>query len=699
MLAVQTNLPNFLLGQRQFVIPIYQRTYSWTTEQCSQLWIDVLNAARHTSVRSHFIGSVVYIHAGQYDNPLSGMPQVLVIDGQQRLTTLSLLLIALKNAIAGAKEPVGIVPEQIGQYLHNPYVEGESRYKLLLTQSDKETFKRLADDLPDLPEASPRLLQNLKFFADEIRKTTVPLADIFRGIGKLMLVDIALDRQHDNPQLIFESLNSTGLDLSQTDLIRNYVLMGLEPDKQNHLYTSYWHPLEKNFAGSGWFDLFVRDYLIMQTGTIPNLQDIYKMFKLFAEARRGEGVSIEQVVIELFRYSNYFSHMAKETEPDAVLRAGFKTLNHLRVDTARPFLLRAYADYETGVLSKNDFAKILRIVESYVFRRAVCSIPTNSHNKTFTTLYSEIDAANYVESIAAALLSKESYRRFPGDSEFVVALKTRDVYNFRPRNYLLELLENYDRRELVNAENYTIEHIMPQNPNLRQEWRNDLGVSWKEIQARLVHTIGNITLTQYNSELNDRPFSEKRDLPTEGFRNSPLYLNAGIGQLDVWDEAAIETRASRLAERATRIWDLPKVSDVALERYKIIKSRSVDEETTLDASLAPLAVGLRPLFDELAKRIQNLDSTVQVVPRKLYVAFALNSNIVCAVPQMGKIRLFLNIPFNAVSDAKGLCRDISEIGHWGTGDTEVSLASHASLDDVMALVKQAYEWQIAPDAL
>lgn len=565
MKASEINLLKFLKQPNQFVIPIYQRTYSWTLKQCEQLWRDVMRVAKDEERSGHFVGSIVYIESGLYQ--VASVPQLLVIDGQQRLTTVSLMLSALGKALGkSTSDEIDITRRKLeNYYLFNNEEEGNDRYKLLLTQSDRETFIRLIEsrELPD--EASKRVIENYQYFESQIQKSSITLDTLYQGIGKLFIVNIALDRDHDNPQLIFESLNSTGLDLSQADLIRNYVLMGLPTKEQEKIYDSYWFPMEERFeeAGQeGQFDRFMRDYLTLKsrTGAIPKISDVYNSFKTYIE--RNNKTSIAHLMQDVYRYSKHYACLALGQEPDKELNDALQDISTLRVDVAYPFLLEVYEDYVQGELTKSEFLEILRLIESYVFRRAICGIPTNSMNKTFATLGREIDREHYLESVKLALVRKESYKRFPTDQEFQQEFLVKDIYNFRSRLYLLRKLENFKRsKELVNPENYTVEHILPQNPRLSAKWQEDLGANWKEIQAKYLHTIGNLTLTGYNPEYSDRPFQEKRDVDG-GFKVSPLFLNQGLGQLERWSEAEIQSRAEKLTDWALQIWKFPNIESI-----------------------------------------------------------------------------------------------------------------------------------------
>lgn len=685
MKADEANLLRFMNGPKQFIIPIYQRTYSWTLKECKQLWEDIIEAGKNDKISSHFLGSIVYVEKGLYQ--ISTIPKLLLIDGQQRLTTISLLLSALTKVL---KSPInGMSSDKLkNYYLINRDEEKEKRYKLILTKSDKETLFKVIDLKELSDEDSQRIKENHEFFAKQISGDNIE--EVLSGLNKLIIIDISLDRERDNPQLIFESLNSTGLELTQADLIRNFVLMGLEKHEQDNLYNDYWSPMEKSFGYakySALFDRFMRDYLTIKTGAIPNIQDVYSAFKLYAQNFKD----IKELVADIYKYSKYFVNIALEKEQDNEIKAVFSDINTLKVDVSYPFLLQVYEDYKQEKITKEEFMQILRYVESYVFRRAICGIPTNSLNKTFANFYKEIKPENYLESFKAALLLKDSYRRFPRDEEFKEQLIIKDVYNFRSRNYLLRKLENHNRKELVNVESYTIEHIMPQNENLSDEWKQELGENWKEIHDKYLHTIGNLTLTGYNPELSDKPFKEKRDMEG-GFAYSPIRLNQSLAKLEHWNEQEILNRAKILSDLALQIWNCPELDKEILNKYKVAKKEKPEKTYTIkDHPHLTEGEAMRPLFEELRKRILNLDSSVKEEILKLYIAYKTTTNFVDIVPQKNRLRLSLNMQFDEVNDPKEICKDVTGKGRWGNGDVEVGISKFEELDYIMLLIKQAFD--------
>src|SRR5579872_2060089 len=371
MKATEASLLEFLKKAPQFVIPIYQRTYSWTERECLQLWEDIVRTGRNDKVPVHFIGSIVYVERGLYQ--VSSQSPLLVIDGQQRLTTVTLLIEALSRSLGEGEILDGFSAKKLrSYYLLNLLEEGERRYKLLLSQTDKTSLIALLDQQPLPHDLSIRVEANFEFFRQKLAATKNELDVVCKGLAKLVIVDISLNRDQDNPQLIFESLNSTGRELSQADLIRNFILMGLEPELQARLYRQYWRPMEVAFGQEAYaaqFDAFMRHYLTVKTGDIPNVREVYEAFKDYARLSAATGM--EALVADIRTFADYFCAMALGAEKDPELRAAFQDIRELRVDVAYPLLLELYQDYVGHVLSKEDFLKVARLVESYVFRRSV----------------------------------------------------------------------------------------------------------------------------------------------------------------------------------------------------------------------------------------------------------------------------------------------------------------------------------------
>ncbi|GAA8152570.1 hypothetical protein NP05234_02600 [Helicobacter pylori] len=494
--------------EKQFVIPIYQRVYSWEKEQCKQLWDDIIKTGGNDQIEGHFIGSIVFVHDSIYT---TNHNELLIIDGQQRLTTITLLFIALRNYLNDEDEFLEKFSCQKIQnrYLINSDEKGDKRFKLILSEPDRDTLLSLIDENRRKPsEPSLKIMENFKLFEERIRKNTDKLETIFKGLDKLMVVEISLERNKDNPQLIFESMNSTGKDLTQTDLIRNYILMGLEPEKQEIFYKKYWRAMEENFKqNETLFNQFVRHYLTIKTREIPNINKVYEAFKRYQQER---GIETEALLQDLQKYCGFFCQIAFKKEADKDLNKALGFLVDLEMDVIYPLLLELYSDYSDGVLSKQDFISIIYLIESYICRRAVCGLGTNSLNKIFPFVTKKINKDQYLESIKAYFGCLTEKQRFPNNDEFKKLFITIDFYNFQKREYFFERLENFERKERVYTHEYTIEHIMPQT--LTKEWERDLGGNFQAIHDKYLHTIGNLTLTGYNTEYSNRSFQEKRDI-------------------------------------------------------------------------------------------------------------------------------------------------------------------------------------------
>ena len=691
MKALEKHLLEFLRKPGQFVIPIYQRTYSWTDRECNQLWNDILRTGKDEKKSPHFIGSIVYIEKGTYQH--SSVPSLLVIDGQQRLTTVSLIIEALARSIGSMEPSKGFSSKKLRDYyLLNPGEEGEDYYKLILTQTDKKSLLALIDQKSWPPDHSIRIKENFEFFEKKIKDLDSDIQSICKGLEKLIIVDISLNRDQDKPQLIFESMNSTGRELSQADLIRNFILMGLEPKHQTKLYEHHWRPMEVAFgqeAYSDYFDPFMRDYLTIKTKEIPNVKKVYEAFKEYA--RRTEK-GIDALVADIHTFADYYCAIALNKETNKSLKDAFSDLRELKVNVSYPFLLKVYHDYKNSLLSVTDFENIVRLVESYVFRRAVCNIPTNSLNKTFATFGRSIKENCYLESIKAHFLLQSSYRRFPKDDEFFREIQVRDLYNFRSRSYWLRKLENYNRKERVDVNEYTIEHILPQNENLSQEWKQALGSEWEQIQEKYLHTLGNLTLTGYNSEYKDKFFTDKKEMKG-GFKESPLRVNEGLRHIETWGEKEIKERAKQLAKRAITVWPVPSLSLEVLDNYRPKKQQAEKSSYSIDNHLYLNREPTKSLFETFQKAVLALDPCVQEGILKHYIAYKAEKIFVYVKPKSQRLRLFLGLQIYELHDPKKISKDASH-RHYGSCETEVNLNSLEELPYIMGLVRQALEKQI-----
>ena len=562
MKAGETSLQKLLNTSRQFIVPIFQRNYSWEKPQFKQLWKDILRASKFINRQTHFIGSIVYIDLG---TPAGRPQQLSLIDGQQRLTTLSLLLCALKRYILDNNIHSDLVKvnKLTNQFLLNSDESGNDRYKLLLNSQDRETFIKLLEQTDfTLLNSSIRIKNCYDYFCEQLQTGKFSADTIFTGILNLSLVSISLDKNTDNPQLIFESMNSTGKDLSQADLLRNYLLMDLSTNEQNYLYTTYWRPMEQSFGQYAYlekFDYFIRDFLTIKQGKICKISDVYEQFKRYYA---NLNTSKEAILQDLFMYAKYYTAMELNGENDTDLAKIWQQLRAIDSHISYPFLMQLYRDYTEHKLAKSDFIAIVKIIISYIVRRAICEMPANSLNKLFATLYNLIDKKDYVNSVVKQFILQNTYRAFPTDYQVREKLQTKDMYHFRLKNYILENLENYYHKEPINLakDKYTVEHILPQSTDLKMAWQQMLGKNWQEVQKVYLHTLGNLTITGYNSEMSNKSFEEKVN-NAGGFKYSHLRLNAYIANCPVWNKDTIKKRTSLLTDLILQIWQYPSFED------------------------------------------------------------------------------------------------------------------------------------------
>ncbi|GAA7065869.1 DUF262 and DUF1524 domain-containing protein [Helicobacter pylori] len=524
-------------------------------------------------------------------------------------------------------------------------------------------------------------MENFKLFKEWVSNTN-KLETIFKGLEKLTIVWIALEKGKDDPQLIFESMNSKGMELAQTDLIRNYIVMETETEKQEGFYNKYWRAMEENFKQNEkqdkkLFDRFVRHYLTIKTREIPNINKVYVALK---DYRQKEGIGIEDLLKDLQKYCGYFCQIKFKKEADKDLNKALGFLVDLEMDVIYPLLLELYSDYSDGVLSKDDFRRSIALIESYICRRAVCGLGTNSLNKVFPSFTKHIQKDEYFKSLKAHFGSLTEKQRFPNNDEFKKLFITIDFYHFKKNEYFFGRLENFDTKEPVDTKGLTIEHIMPQK--LNEEWERDLGENFQEIHDKYLHTIGNLTLTGYNSEYSNKSFQEKRDMEG-GFKDSPLRLNRSLRDLKSFGEKEIEERASDLADWALKIWTYPKLDLETLKAY--------------DLSSYKFSSDSRELFDILREKIKAFDERITENFMKHYITYKHGTIFVSIVPLKYELNLYLKMDFSELQDEieeKLKIRDVSKTGHWGVGDVEVKLETKENIPYCLGLIKQALEKQM-----
>ena len=560
-------------AKKRFVIPVYQRNYDWKTENCKQLYDDLVKVVKKHR-NSHFFGSIVssYLPNGRYT-------EYLVIDGQQRLTTVSLLLLAMYNLIKEGRahpQTETMAQEILEDYLVDKHQPWETRIKLKPVKNDRAAFGKLFD-ANEKNDKNSNLTFNYEYFYNRIQKEEISIEELYDALFALEIINIELTSD-DDPQLIFESLNSTGVALSEGDKIRNFILMGLPSKLQNVYYEKYWNKIELCTR----YDVssFVRDYLSVKQQAIPSMNRVYVTFKAYVD---DIGCETEPLLKELLEYAQWYEILLKGSIPDKQLGACILRLNRLETTVTRPFFMEVLRLHDKEKLSIKDMRDIFLFTENYLFRRTICDLPTNTLNKIFLMLHREIvrydgTTDNYVEKFKYALLSKGERGRFPNDTEFEEAFSARQVYLMNSKNkvYILERFENYgtiedkDVYRHCDDGEYSIEHIMPQH--LTPSWIKALGSDYEQIHETWLHRIANLTLTGYNSKYSNSDFLDKRDM-RNGFNESGLRLNFWVSQQEKWTLVELEQRNALLMGKAMEIWAMPsttfKPAEKQLDSYTL----------------------------------------------------------------------------------------------------------------------------------
>lgn len=581
MKGSETKILDYMEGAKnRYVIPVYQRKYSWKEENCRQLFSDLEKVATQ-NLPSHFFGSVV--------TAISGNGAIIdhhIIDGQQRVTTVTLLLIAIVNLVRQGKvklRDADLADNIYETYLHSKWLK---EIKLWPVEGDRIALDKLFGDEGDFVPAS-QLTLNYKFFCNAILGSKVSVDELFGAISRLEIISITLG-EGDNAQLIFESLNSTGLALSEGDKIRNFILMGIPSKQQASFYKNFWLKIEECTKDN--VSAFVRDFLSIKQQATPRMDRVYPEFKAFVAT---DAFGMEPLLQDLLDYARLYERLlaCQSRFEDKKVRVQMDNclfrLERLEITATRPFLLEVLSMVQGGKLTEADALKIFLIVESFIFRRYICEIPSNGLNKLFVSLNREIlrydgTAADYVQKFIYALRSKTGSVRFPDDEEFRRDLELKQVYLLRARyrDYILERFENFGTKATVDVfrkldENeLSVEHIMPQT--LTDWWREHLGPDAEIIHQEWCHRLANLTLTAYNSELSNKPFYEKRDAPKFGYKASALKLNMKIVEKDAWGERDLEERNDELLDRATTIWELPATEFELVA--KELDSSTLDDE-------------------------------------------------------------------------------------------------------------------------
>lgn len=565
-------------SKKRFIIPVYQRNYDWKIENCKQLYDDLIQVIKNNS-KTHFFGSIVSVY-----EPSGRNTEFLIIDGQQRLTTMSLLFLAMYNLLEEKiiiSEDESLKDQIYEDFLVDKYQPQEKRMKLKPIKNDQKAFSKLFNSKDDYIKDS-NLTINYSYFYERIQKQEITIDELFDAICRLEIINITLNNE-DNPQLIFESLNSTGLDLSEGDKIRNYILMGLPKQKQDEYYEKYWNCIEKCTK----YDVssFIRDYLSVKQLVIPSQKKVYINFKKYVE---DSSLKIIEILEDLLSYAKRYNILLCEKTSSKELNSCINRLNRLETTVTRPFFLEVLRLYDENQINLNEVAEAFSITESYLFRRTICDLPTNALNKIFLLLNREImrydgTDSNYIEKLKFALLSKKDRARFPNDDDFSLMFTEKPIYQMNSKNkiYILERLENFGTLEdkdiyrHYDEGEYSIEHIMPQH--LTPAWIKELGDSYEEIHDTWLHRIANLTLTAYNSKYSNSTFVEKKTMKN-GFEDSGIRLNTYVSKKDKWTLAELRDRNDYLLKRALNIWAFPSTNYKPQEKQ--LDSYTLDDEAS-----------------------------------------------------------------------------------------------------------------------
>lgn len=580
MKGSEAMLLGFMEGaNNRYIIPVYQRKYDWKIENCSQLYEDLKKIARKNR-SSHFFGSIC-----SQVVPNGSKIEFHIIDGQQRLTTVTLLLLAMSNLVRDGRihsDEQDLNEQILQRFVIAPWAKKDDKIKLLPVRGDRDALLKLFGPVEDYDRSS-NLTINYQYFYDQLLREEITVDQLYEAINKLQIISVTLDAD-DDPQLIFESLNSTGLALSEGDKIRNYILMGLSPQIQEKFYDDYWAKIESCTLND--VSSFVRDYLSVKTLATPAMSNVYRDFKKYVEEA---DIPVEMLLSDLLKYARYYERLlscqggihSKELD-DCLYR-----MKRLEIVVTRPFFMEVFRLNQEQKLSAQEVQKVFEIVENYLFRRNICEVPTNALNKIFLNLNKEIyrydnTSVQYVDKLVYTLRSKKESGRFPDDDEFTKALETKAVYQMRGKYkaYLFERLENFGTIEAKDVYTqldnsvYTIEHIMPQH--LSPGWMESLGPNAEEIHSIWLHRLANLTLTGYNPSLSNNPFNEKRDAEKFGYKASGLRMNQKIAQKASWGLPELEERNAELLDYAKKIWSFPSTQFVPAE--KEFDSCTLDDE-------------------------------------------------------------------------------------------------------------------------
>lgn len=698
--ATKGSIINILGGNnRQFVIPVFQRDYKWTRKDCKQLWSDILRTGVQGVINNHFTGSIVYIEADQPGG--AAFQRWLVIDGQQRITTLTLLLVALRDHIRDSGwsgDENSPTPELIDDYyLKNAHQRGERQYRIILRRKDNATLRKFVDG-PGISEfdndVSELVVDAYRFFRSALNEENRDIDQVYRGVCRLNVVDVRLDRNIDDPQMVFESMNSTGVDLSQSDLVRNYLLMGLSESEQTRLYHKYWAKIESQFqASESAFDSFLRDYISLEHNLVRpiRMDRIYEEFKVYW--RPGNNKSVEGLLQNIVPVAHrYASFLGIGTTKESKI---FEAMSHGRaLSTTQAVLMMRFYDWHTkDQLLEKEFFDAVKLVESYLVRRAVLGLQTHSYWAVFAKIAHSIDSASVFSSFQAELARLRDNYHFPTNEKFKRGLEERDLYALRVRRHVLDRLENAHQKEPSPVQDYSIERIMPKEIAGEPEWQQMLGERWEDIHEAWLNRLGNLTLTAYNSEYRNRPFREKKEM-VGGFDQSAVRLNEYIRKQTQWTEAQMETRGRKLAAQALEIWPFHDADE------KIVQEADIRELRRRAAERNPESLKINGPVRKLLYRIQEsvraFGDVIEVIESKSVCCYA-PSFFAELLPMTNHVRVILPLEFSKVDVPRDLL--VHDASTWKfvpnrthtDADLLVDVSHEREVKMATAMIRRAFE--------
>ena len=556
----KAQLLGLIKGVDSLIIPVYQRNYDWKVEQCQQLFDDLIDVMKGDY--EHFFGSIVSVEVNRQKDRL-------IIDGQQRIATVSILLVALENLIKENRldvENKRLASKIFLYYIYNDDAREGQNKKLQLIKTDQIAFEKLFGN-PDEYINESNVTRNYNYFYERIQRTEASADEIFSAISSLSIIDITLDSDHDDAQKIFESLNSTGLDLNEGDKIRNFVLMNLTPEQQEAYYNNYWHRIEeltKPVAADSLsynVSAFVREYLTVKTNKVPNEKKVHDAFKLYVAKNDTD---ISELLKDMLKYARHYDAINSARTSSEEVNKILRRMSVLKSKVCMSYFLAVCEYYSAQKISAQEFVQVFKIIESFMLRRLICGLESRAYNKIFPTLHNESLKQNteYLDALGYVLMLKRGDSHFPTDEEFLTHLEEKDVMEMNTNNkiYLFARLEDGDDKtsdvldKLLNKE-YTIERIMPDK--LLRIWRQELGANADTIHALWCNRLANLTIVSADAKLGNRSFGEKKFMKG-GFGQSTIRLNEYIARCSRWTEIEMRNRQEALKSAALQLWQYPK---------------------------------------------------------------------------------------------------------------------------------------------